>query len=121
MAFKQQELIDNARRLDYGLKKYRAPRGRLPETIELMEAQKGQLVRGEISNFAHQHHIVLDNLREVKELSDKQKQVTRDRSALLPKQVRDEIASAQNETVPDQYREMVRNYFRALSEAGTRK
>jgi hypothetical protein len=43
----------------------------------------------------------------------------RDRSALLPKQLRDEIASSQDEKVPEQYRAMVESYFRALSEAGT--
>ncbi|MCK4284282.1 MAG: hypothetical protein KAX44_08195, partial [Candidatus Brocadiae bacterium] len=119
MAVQQQELIDNARRLDYGLKKYRHPRGKLPETVELMEAQRDSLEQGELSTFGGHQRIVLSNLRELKELSEIQKQIWRDRSALLPKQLREEIASAQNERVPEQYREMVRNYFRALSEAGT--
>jgi len=121
VAFKQQELIDNARRLDYGLQKYRAPRGRLPETIELMQQQVDALRGGNIANFTRQQRIILSNMREIKELAEKQKQVIRDRSALLPKHVREEVASARSETVPDQYREMVRNYFRALSEAGTRR
>ncbi len=121
VAMQQQELIDHAKRLDFGLEKYRAPRGRLPETIELMEKQQAALKSGDVANFVRQQRIVLSNLREVKELADKQKQVVRDRSALLPKNVREEISSSQNETVPDQYREMVRNYFRALSEAGTRR
>jgi hypothetical protein len=114
VAMKQQELIDHARRLDFGLEKYRAPRGRLPETIELMERQQAALKGGDLANFARQQRVILSNLREVKELADKQKQVVRDRSALLPKNVREEISSSQSETVPDQYREMVRNYFRAL-------
>ena len=119
MANQQAEIIDKARRLDYGLKKYRQPRGSLPEAIELMEAQKTALQSGEVRNFAHYQRIVLSNLREVKELSEKQKQLVRDRSALLPKELRDEVAAAQDEPVPEQYREMVRNYFRALSDAGT--
>jgi len=119
MAVRQQELIDKARRLDFGLRKYRYPRGRLPETIELMKAQQQALQNGEVSNFAGYQRIVLSNLREVKELTEKQKQIVRDRSALLPGQLRREIASALHEPVPEQYRQMVRNYFRALSEAGT--
>jgi hypothetical protein len=119
MAARQQDLIDKAQRLDYGLKKYRQPRGSLPQTIELMAAQKARLESGDLSNFAGSQRIVLSNLREVKELSEKQKQLWRDHSALLPKQLRDEIAAAQNEMVPDRYRAMVQNYFRALSEAGT--
>jgi hypothetical protein len=119
MAVQQGELIDKAKRLDYGLQKYQHPRGKLPETIDLMEKQKAGLEQAELSTFGKTQRIVLDNLREVKELSEKQKQLYRDRSALLPKQLRDEIASSQNEKVPEQYRQMVENYFRALSEAGT--
>jgi hypothetical protein len=119
LAEQQTQIIDKARRLDYGLKHYRQPRGRLPEAIELMEVQRDALEEGEIGNFAGQQRIVLANLREVKELSDKQKQLWRDRSALLPKELRDEIAASRGEDVPEQYREMVDNYFRALSEAAT--
>ncbi len=121
MAVQQRELIDSAKRLDFGLKKYRYPQGRLPETIELMEATAVGLEQGEVSTFGTYQRVVLSNLREVKELTDKQKQVGRDRSALLPKRLRDEIAAGQDEAVPDQYREMVSNYFRALSEAGTER
>jgi hypothetical protein len=118
MAVQQGEILDKARRLDYGLKKYRHPRGKLPEAIELMDAQQAALREGDVSLFGRQQRIVLSNLREVKELAEKQKQLWRDRSALLPKQLRDEIASARGEKVPEQYRRMVENYFRALSEAG---
>ena len=119
MAVQQAELIDKAKRLDYGLKKYQHPRGRLPNAIELMERQRSALQEGEVSTFATVQRVVLSNLRELKELSEKQKQLWRDRSALLPKQLRDEIASSQDEKVPERYRAMVENYFRALSEAGT--
>jgi len=119
LAVQQHQLIDAARRLDYGLKKYRHPRGRLPETIELMKAQENALRGGDVSTFGRYRRVVLSNLREVKELSEKQKRIIRDRSALLPKRLRDEIASVRDEDVPEEYREMVRNYYRALSEAGT--
>ncbi len=121
LASRQRQLIDRARRIDYGLKKYRAPRGRLPETIELMESQADALAEGEVSTFAGYQRVVLSNFREVKELTDKQKQLQRDRSALLPKRLRDEISSARTEDVPERYRRMVRNYFRALSEAATKR
>jgi len=119
MAVQQADLIDKAKRLDYGLQKYQHPRGKLPNAIELMEEQRVALDKGEVNTFARSQRIVLSNLREVKELSEKEKQLWRDRSALLPKQLRDEIASSQDEKVPEQYRAMVESYFRALSEAGT--
>jgi len=119
MAVQQADLIDKAKRLDYGLQKYQHPRGKLPDAIQLMEEEKVALDKGEVNTFARSQRIVLSNLREVKELSEKEKQLWRDRSALLPKQLRDEIASSQDEQVPEQYRAMVESYFRALSEAGT--
>jgi len=121
LAHQQQQLIDKARRLDFGLEKYRYPRGRLPDTIELMEEIQGELDAGTfIPTAARQHRVVLSDLREIKDLVQKQKQLARDRSALLPEELREEIAAALRQDVPREYREMVDNYFRALSEAGTR-
>jgi len=120
LANQQQQLIDQARHLDFGLKKYRYPRGELPSTIKIMEELQGHLARAELGNFAAKHSIVLTNLREVKELVDKQKAVWRDRSRLLPKEVRDEIAASMDEGVPRQYRDLVNSYFRALAESGSK-
>ncbi len=116
MAERQHQLIDVARRLDHGLTKHRYPRGRLPDTIELMALQERALREGDVSTFGSYQRVVLANLREVKELSEIQKRLIRDRSALLPQRLRDEIASVREEEVPEPYREMLRNYYRALSE-----
>ncbi|MFW6189246.1 MAG: hypothetical protein ACOC7T_02335 [Planctomycetota bacterium] len=119
LAARQRQLIDRAERIDYGLKKYRAPRGRLPETIELMKAQAAGLERGEVATFAGYRRVVLTNLREVKQLTEKRKQIVRERGSLLPKRLRDEIAAGETENVPERYRSMVRSYFRAISDAAT--
>jgi hypothetical protein len=119
MANQQKELIDKARRLDYGLKKYRYPRGDLPKTIEMMEELQGHLEEGEISTYMTKHGVVLTNLREVKELVDKRKQVWRDRSRLLPEEIREEISSSADEEIPEEYREMVNRYYRALAESSS--
>jgi len=120
LADSQQQLIDKANRVDYGLRKYRYPRGRLPETIELMEELKSDLEGAEdILTAGTRHRVVLSNLRELKSLIAAQKQVIRDRTALLPKELRDEIAAARDEVVPAQYQDMVDEYFRALSQAGS--
>jgi len=120
LAQQQQQLIDQARRIDHGLQKYRYPRGELPATIRIMEELHSDLEQADISNFTGKHRVVLSNLREVKELVDKQKQVWRERSKLLPQEVRDEIAAALDEGVPRQYRQMVSSYFRALSESAVK-
>ena len=121
LAQQQQQLIDQARRIDFGLEKYRYPRAQLPDAISIMEQIQQQLQEGTfIPTAARQDKVVLANLREVKDLVDKQKQLARDRSALLPEELREEIAASLREEVPREYRDMVDNYFRSLSEAGTR-
>jgi len=121
LASMQQNLIDKAQRVDMALKEYNYPRGDLPKTIELMEEVQQDLDSGAyISTAGKRNRNVLTGLREVKDMVEKQKELSRDRAPLLPKELREEIASSQHEKVPREYEDMVDNYFRALSEAGTR-
>jgi len=113
----QQQLIDRAKRIDHTLQRYRYPRGKLPSTIEIMEEIEQNLVAGELSTFGRKQRIVLDNLREVKTLVTRQKELIRDTGRALPKKLLEEIAAARKESVPEQYKEMVRGYFKALSAA----
>jgi hypothetical protein len=115
----QQQLIDKAQSLDYGLRKYNYPRGELPNTIELMKQIQTNIEQGDIPTAGASSRIVLSNLAELKEVVARQKRLTRDNSAWLPKEIRDEIAAGANESVPQEYRDLVGGYFRALSEAGS--
>jgi hypothetical protein len=120
MANQQQGLIDKARALDYGLKKYNHPRGELPRTIDIMEKLKTSLEKGEIATFQKYHKTVLVDLRKVKSAGELQKLLSRSTSRPLPKELRDMIASPDDEQVPEQYRALVRDYFRSLSVEGGR-
>jgi hypothetical protein len=115
----QQEIIEKARRVDYGLKKYGYPRGELPRTIEIMERMQQELAEGDISTFTKYRRVVLTDLRQVKQTTQKVKATRRDRSMPLPKELREEIASAERDPMPEQYEALIRSYFRALSEEGT--
>jgi hypothetical protein len=117
----QQQLIDKAQNLDYGLKKYNYPRGALPKTIELMQQIRTNIEQGDVPTAGSSTRVVLSNLTEIKDVVSRQKRLTRDNSASLPKEMRDEIASGANEGVPLEYRDLVSSYFRALSEAGSAK
>jgi hypothetical protein len=124
MANIQQNLITQAKRLDRGLEKYNYPRGDLPKTIELMEQYESELdslSKGEsIPTAGKTNKAVLQNLQEMKDLVAKQKELSRDNTALMPKELRDEIASSQQEGVPREYQDMVDSYFRALSESSNK-
>jgi hypothetical protein len=119
MASRQTQLVEKARGAVHDLGQYRRPPGRLPAAIELMQAQAESLRAGEVTTFARRQRLLLADLRQVKDVIVRQKSVQRDLTAPLPKDLLDGIAAAEDETVPEQYREMVRNYFRALSEATT--
>jgi hypothetical protein len=115
----QQQLIDKAQNLDYGLRKYNYPRAQLPKTIELMRQIRTDVEQGDVPTAGSSSRIVLSNLTELKDVVERQKRLTRDNSASLPKELRDEIAAGANERVPQEYRDLVSGYFRALSEAGS--
>ncbi len=119
MANQQQQIIDKAERLDYGLKKLNYPRGELPKAIDMMRQIKSDLAEGRpISTAVASQRLLLANLKEVKDVVERQKQVNRDTAALVDKKVRDEVAASLREEVPRQYKDMVEGYFRAISEAG---
>ena len=117
----QQQLIDKAQSLDYGLRKYNYPRGELPKTIELMRQIQTDIEQGDVPTAGRSSRVVLSNLTELKDVVTRQKRLTRDNSAAMPKEIRDEIAAGANEGVPPEYRDLVSSYFRALSEAGAEK
>jgi len=117
----QQQLIDKAQSLDYGLRKYNYPRGELPKTIEIMKQIRTNIENGDIPTAGTSSRVVLSNLAEIKDVVLRQKRLTRDNSASLPKEIRDEISAGANEGVPEEYRDLVSGYFRALSEAGSEK
>lgn len=120
LARQQEQLIDKARRIAHGLEKRRYPTGQLPDTINIMEKLKTEMERGGyVPTAAQKRRVVLSNLREVKELTQKQKQLHRDRSALMPEEMREEVAASLKDNVPREYKDMVDNYFRALSETET--
>lgn len=114
----QQQLIDKAERLDYGLRKFNYPRGELPTTIELMKQIERDIGSADIPTARAAQKIVLTNLREVKDVVTRQKQVNRVNSVPLSKEIREEVAAASREDVPEEYQKLVEGYFRALSEAG---
>jgi len=114
----QQQLIDKAERLDYGLRKFGYPRGELPTTIELMKQIERDIGSADIPTARAAQKVVVTNLREVKDVVTRQKQVNRVNSVPLSKEIREEVAAASRENVPEQYQDLVEGYFRALSEAG---
>lgn len=115
MAHMQQQLIQKAERLDHGLEKQKYAKGKLPETIEMMRDFKQAADRGEYKNYSKMHKVILSNLREVKDVVAQQKKLNRDRSAKIPKEVRDEITSSLKEKAPKEYRDLVEEYFKSLS------
>lgn len=121
VAARQQDLIDKADRLDYGLKKYNYPRGELPKTIDLMREMKTRIESGDIATAGANEKIVLTKLKEVKDVVSRQKKLVRDNSAALPKEIRDEVANSRHESVPEAYKPLVESYFKALSEAESTK
>lgn len=117
MARQQKQLIDKAQRLKRELEKRHYPTGKLTDSIGLMKQLHEDMELGEhIPNASKKRRVLLKGLAETKGLMQKQKQLRRDRSALIPEEIRDEIASSERDEVPREYKPLVDNYFRSLAE-----
>lgn len=116
LARQQKQLIGKARRIAHGLRKRRYPSGKLPETIKIMEDLHEELDSGRyMRTAARKKQVVLDNLHELKTVTEKTKQMRQDRSSQLPEQMREEVDAALRAPIPDKYEGTVRNYFETLS------
>ncbi len=116
LAQQQKQLIGKAKRIAHGLKTRRYPTGKLPETIKIMEDLHKELDSGSyVPTAARRKRVVLENLNELKAITEKVKKVRQDQSNRLPERMRRDVAASLRAPVPDEYEEMVRNYFEELS------
>jgi len=117
LAQKQAEIVNKAESLDHGLKVYRYPRGGLPQAIGEMRQTEEDMKAGRLRDYSRTQKVVLGNLREVKDAVERQKSVNRDTGSALPKQMRTEIVNSLSEKAPEKYKDMLGDYYKALTES----
>ncbi|HDY66008.1 MAG TPA: hypothetical protein ENH84_07250 [Phycisphaerae bacterium] len=88
----------------------------MKQAITLMNRVKNDLDDGRYRNALRARKVTIQALRQTQMMIGKKLEVTEDSSNVMPKYVRDNIAAARGGKLPAEYREMLEQYYRRLSE-----
>ena len=120
MAGKQAALVNKAERIRAQFAAGDYTNFKLLEAITLMNRLRDELDNYRYRNVLRQKKEVLGALGSAKDLVGGKIDVEADTSATLPKYIRDDINDAMNGTMPPEYREVLEQYYRRLSEQASR-
>lgn len=115
LARQQAQIMSKSERLTHNLKKARLPAGDLEAAVGAMRRAEACLKNVDLNSFTQQKRIVVENLEDAKRVVAAQVRAKRELLLSIPKDVRDELISAQKERFPEKYKELLSNYYRALS------
>jgi len=112
---RQLGIINKAQRLDEGLQAVRYPTTGLGNTIDIMKEALADIANARFADYSRRHKVVVGDLSDLQHVVAQQKTINRDRSARVPKRLREEIATAMQEETPEDYHDLVGAYYRVLS------
>ncbi len=116
LAGKQASIINRAERIAANFKTGEYTSFRMKQAITLMNRVKNDLDDGRYRNALRARKVTIQALRQTQMMIGKKLEVTEDSSNAMPKYVRDNIAAARGGKLPAEYREMLEQYYRRLSE-----
>ncbi len=116
LAGRQASLINKAERIRerFAVNDYSS--FRLRQAITLMNRVKGDLEKGNYRNALRRRDETLAALRQSKLMLSGRVEVESDTSSPMPKYIRDEIRDTMNGQLPPRYRDVLRQYYKRLSE-----
>jgi len=116
LAAKQASIINKAERLRerFGVANYAG--FKMVESIILMNRVRSDLENYRYQNVLRQRETVLDTMRQVKVHTRGGIDVSADTTMHMPKYVRDDVADAMKGKMPEEYREVLEQYYRRLSQ-----
>ena len=114
---KQTDVLNRAEKLKRELEKRRYPTEVLDKTIEIMK-----IVDSELRNFTKYtpddvKNRIMKIVTQLKQADTSIKDAAKlyqDMTRALPREVRDQVTSAQEEKSPEQYKDLLDNYYRKL-------
>jgi hypothetical protein len=116
LAGKQAALIHRADRIAAQLRIGDYSAFRLRQAVDLMDRVRRDLQAGDYRNALRKRPATLAALRGTQQMIGRPIEVAEDETAPLPKKVRDDIAEALGAKLPEEYRRMLEDYYRRLSE-----
>ncbi|MCS7305737.1 MAG: hypothetical protein NZ602_11610, partial [Thermoguttaceae bacterium] len=118
LAGKQAELRNRAEGIDLQFQIMNFHRMDLKKLIEMMAQIEEDLRTGRYQNALRQRQVLLEGLRSAKQYVAGEFQVRQDTSENLPSDIQKEILGSMSEPAPPGWEDLIRDYFRRLSETG---
>ncbi len=116
LANQQAEIRQQAERMEYGLGRRNYQSDDLSQAVELMKEMENDLQRGAGRDYGELQRRVVEKLQQAKKVVGAQVRSNEDTAAHLPKRMRDELESAMDEEAPAEYRDLIEDYYKNLSE-----
>jgi len=112
---RQLGIINKAEKLQQGLQAVRYPTTGMDQTVQIMREALADIANARFADYGRRHKVVVGDLADLQEVVIQQKSINRDRSARVPKRLREEIAAAMREKTPEEFEELVGAYYRMLA------
>jgi len=121
LAGRQATLINKAQRIRAQFRVSDHANLKLLKAVTLMNRVRGDLRQYRYHNALRRRREVLAAIQDSGLLLSGKVQVEADATAAMPKYIRDDIADAMTGSLPEEFREVLKQYYRRLSEAGSEK
>jgi hypothetical protein len=121
LAGRQAILINKAQRIRAQFKVSDHANLKLLKAVTLMNRVYGDLRQYRYHNALRRRREVVAAIQDSGLLLSGKVQVDVDATAAMPKYIRDDIADAMNGSLPEEFREVLKQYYRRLSENGSEK
>ncbi|MBI3270103.1 MAG: hypothetical protein HYZ53_13845 [Planctomycetes bacterium] len=112
----QADLRNKAEQLEVSLEKRHYYPEDLKRAIELMRQLEADLARYKGDNYVERRKQIVEKLASLKKVIDTQLRSSRDAAVRLPKELREEILNSLDEEAPEEYKELLKEYYKSLSE-----
>lgn len=116
LATQQSAARSQAEKLDYVLEKRRYTSDDLKQAIELMKQFEADLKRFKGQDYEAKRKEIVEKIRAVQKIVEAEIDRSRDLAAPMPKELRDELQNALDEQAPEEFRDLVKEYYKTLSE-----
>lgn len=121
MADIQMEIRQQAERLSLDLSHKRYYPEDLRNALDLMQRMEKNLRLFRKMDYISQHRQILERLQSLKKVVAEKMRHDRDTSSMLPEEIRRGIRNALEEPMPEEYSEIIKAYYRSLSEIRRRE
>jgi hypothetical protein len=116
LAGKQAALRNRAERIQANFKAGDFSGFSMQQAILLMNRVQQDLEKGDYRNALRRRRATIEAIRRTGEMMGDKIEVTQDTTAAMPKYIRDNISDAMKGNLPAEYREILEQYYRRLSE-----